>query len=444
MRLECYGGIDLGSDSRLPLVYMGYLVKKRDKTRLALPRLASRRNLMLHPLTIVTGLWGLMLGLYALHLSDLLLFPILELVPITLAIWMPFAIVTLGYALWRPRILRQGYQLNVPSRTQLAVIEKRLRLLFRFWIGAAIFETIASGGVPFVWLFTNRAKTYVDYGVPSLHGLVNSLLLALAVSRVSLYLLSGERRHLKLPLFSVFWWVALVTRGTIFFTLVESMILWLCIRPVKLQTITKIAAYAVMVVLFFGWVGDLRTGAENFRSLARPSANYPLWLPSGVLWVYIYATTPMNNLEYTRSTRQPAYDPLLPHTLAQLFPTVVRNIVYGDPDEWSGALVDPIASNVSTAYLGPLQDFGLTAVFLFSTATALISQWYWYKPDPRSLLTFAVLAQCLFFSIFFNLFLALPIIAQLGWFALILRKTGDSIVVHSSRRPQPCVLMPTP
>ena len=411
---------------------------KWDKTRLALPTLASTRNLALHPLTVATGMWGLLLGLYALHLSDLLLFPVLELVPIVLAIWMPFAIVALGYAIWRPRILRRGYKLNLPSRTQLAVIEKRLRLLYRFWIGAAIFETIASGGVPLVWLFTNPEKTYVDYGVPSLHGFVNSLLLALAVSRVSLYLLSGERRHLRLPLFSLFWWIVLVTRGTIFFTLAESSILWLCIRPVKLKTITKIAAYGVIVVLCFGWVGDLRTGADNFRGLARPSANYPLWLPSGVLWVYIYATTPINNLQYTRSSRQPENNPLLPHTLALLLPTVVRNIVYEDPDELSGALVDPIASNVSTAYLGPLQDFGLTAVFLFSMVTALLCQWFWYKPDPRSLLTFAVLAQCLIFSIFFDLFLSLPIIAQVGWFALIFRKTGDGIVVPPSRYPQSC------
>ena len=416
---------------------------RQDEMKLASVRLAPRRNLTLHPLIIVTGLWGVLLGLYALHLSDLLLFPVVELAPVALAVWMPFAIVALGYALWRPRILRQGYQLNIPSRTQLAVIEKRLRLLFRVWIGAAIFETIVSGGVPFIWLFTDRSKTYMSYGVPSLHGLVNSLLMALIVSRVSLYLLSGERRHLKLPLLSVFWWVALVTRGTIFFILAESTILWLCIRPVKLKTIMKIAASAVVVVLFFGWVGDLRTGAENFRALARPSANYPLWLPSGVLWVYIYATTPVNNLEFTRSTRKPSYNPLLPHTFAGLLPTVVRKIVYEDPEELSGALVDAVASNVSTAYLGPLEDFGLPAVFLFSMATALCTQWYWYKPDPRSLLTFAVLTQCLLFSIFFDLFLALPMIAQIGWFAVILRKTGDGIVVHSSRRPQPYALMPT-
>jgi oligosaccharide repeat unit polymerase len=406
---------------------------KREKTRVAMPTLAPRRNLALHPLTIATGIWGVLLGLYALHLSELLLFPILQLVPIALAIWSPFAIVAIGYALWRPRPLRQGFKLTVLSPTQLAVIEKRLRLLLRFWIVAAIFETLASGGFPIVWLFTNPEKTYFDYGISSLHGVVNSLLLALSLSRVGLYLLSRERRHLRLPLFSIVWWIALVTRGTLLTSLAECLVLWLCIRPVKLKTIARIVAYSGLVVLLFGWVGDLRTGAEGFRALARPSANYPQWLPSGVLWVYIYATTPLNNLAYTKLSREPEENPLLPHTLAQLFPTVVRNYVYEDAARvLAGDMVDATVSNVSTAYLGPLQDFGLPAVFLFSMVTAILCQWYWYKSDLRSLLIFAVLAQCLIFSILFDLFLSLPIIAQVCWFALIFRKKGRSAAI---RRP---------
>lgn len=174
---------------------------KWEKTRVAMPTLALKRNVMLHPLIVATSIWGVLLGLYTLHLSELLLFPVLELVPLALAIWTPFAIVALGYALWRPRILRQGYKPSVPGRAQLAVIEKRLRLLFRFWMVAAVFETLVSGGFPIVWLYTNRVKTYADYGVPSLHGLVNSLLLALALSRVGLYLFTKERRHLRVPLF---------------------------------------------------------------------------------------------------------------------------------------------------------------------------------------------------------------------------------------------------
>ena len=397
---------------------------KRGKTGVAISTLAPRRNVVLHPLAVITGIWGLLLGLYALHLSELLLFPFVDLIPIALAIWSPFAIVAVGCTLWRPRALRQGYRLTAFSQAQLAVIEKRLGLLFGFWLAAAIFETFASRGVPIVWLFTNPAKTYKDYGVPSLHGLVISLLLALTLSSVGLYLSSGERRHLRLLLYSIVWWIVSVARGPLLSSLAECSVLWLCIRPVNMKTIGRMTAYGVLVVLAFGWVGDLRTGADKFRELARPSANYPQWLPSGVLWAYIYVTTPLNNLVYQSLSEEPEENPLLPHTLWQVFPTVVRDYVYKDVR--GEDLVDAVVSNVSTAYAGPLHDFGLPGVFLFSTVAALLCQWYWYKPDLRSVLAFAVLAQCLVFSVFFDLFLSLPVITQLGWIALIFRKTGEN------------------
>jgi oligosaccharide repeat unit polymerase len=399
---------------------------KRGMTGVTMPTLAAKRNAMLHPLTIATIMWGALLGLYALHFSNLLLFRILDLVPIALAIWTPFAIVALGYALWRPRILRHRYKLKALGATQLAVIEKRLKLLFRFWVVTEIFETFISGGLPITWLFTNVGKTYKDYGIPSLHGMANSLIMALALARVGLYLFSGEKRHLRVPLFSIVWWMVVIARGPLISSLLECSVLWLCIRPTNWKTIARIAVYSMLVVLSFGWVGDLRTGADTFRELARPSANYPQWLPSGILWAYIYATTPFNNLVYQESYREPLDNPLFPHTFAPVLPTVVRNYLVGEDAGDQSAVVDAVVSNVSTAYAGPLEDFGLPAVFLFSTVVAIFCQWFWYKPDFRSVLIFGVLAQCLVFSVFFNLFLSLPFITQVGWIALIFRRTGRS------------------
>ncbi len=400
------------------------------KGRLPTPVLASKRSLLVHPLIIATGLWGVLMVLYALHLSYLLWFSILDLLPLALAIWTPFPLVALGFALWRPRPLRRRYKLAAPTREQMVVIETRIRFLWCFWIVAAVFETTVSGGFPIIWIFTNAAKTYFDYGLASLHGLVNSLLLALTLCRVGLYLLTGEGRHLRLPFFSIIWWIALVTRGTLFFSLVACSILLLLIRPVRTKTIGRMVAYAILTVLLFGWVGDQRSGADSFRELAQPTSHYPQWLPSGILWVYIYATTPLNNLAYSMVSRKPEENLLLPHTLSILLPTVIRNYVYGDAgvaaEEINGDLVES-HFNVSTAYSGPAQDFGLLAVFFFSLITAGACQWFWYKPDLRSQLIFAVLAQCLVFSVFYNLFLSLPMIAQIGWFAFILRRKSNNI-----------------
>jgi hypothetical protein len=305
------------------------------------------------------------------------------------------------------------------------LIERRLVFLWRLWACAAVFETVVSGGFPIVWIVTNPSKTYFDYGIPSLHGFVNSLLLAISLSRFLLYLLTGERRHLAVPAFCMVWWILLVTRGSVFFLGLECTILILRIRPLRAKLLARFAAAIVCVVLFFGWLGDIRTGAETFRELAQPTDSYPRWLPSGILWVYIYATTPLNNLYYTLKSRKPEQNLLLPHTLTTLLPTVLKKYVYGDGSVAAEALKGELIEsnfNVSTAYLGPAQDFGLSAIFLFSLITASACQWYWYKSDLRSQLIFAVLAHCLILSLFNDLFLYLPIIAQIGWFYLIFRK----------------------
>ncbi len=391
---------------------------------------ASRRSILLHPLTVTSSIWGSLMIFYALHLSNLLRFSISELAPAALAIWTPFLLVGCVSALWRPISLRRRYRPATPSPEQLVVIESRLGLLWRLWIFAAAVETVASGGFPVIWLFTNPSKTYFDYGIPSLHGLVNSLLLALTLCRFALYLLTGHNRHLRIPLFSIFWWMVLLSRGTLLFTLVEWAILLLRIRDIRAKTLSKIAAAAVLMILIFGWAGDLRSGADRFRELAQPVTSYPQWLPSGVLWVYIYATTPLNNLVYSMLSRDPEDNALLPHTLSLLLPTVVRNIVYGDAgaaaDALSGELIEQ-NFNVSTAYLGPAQDFGLPAIFFFSLITAYACQWFWYKPDLRSQLCFSVLTMCLVFSVFYDLFLSLPVITQMLWFYLILRKRGGRL-----------------
>jgi len=413
------------------------------QSRRAVSRLASKRNLLLHPLTIATGVWGTLLVFYALHLSDLLRFTTGELLPVTLAIWMPFALVAVGSSLWRPKILRRPYRLVRPGPTRLRSIERRLRICWRVWLCAAVFETLVSGGLPIVWIFTNSSKTYFDYGIPSLHGFVNSLLLSLALCRFLLYLLTGKRRHLRIPVFCMVWWILLVTRASLFFTGLECAILLLRIRPIRVTVLSRIAAAVICVVVFFGWVGDLRTGADTFRELAQPTRSYPLWLPSGILWVYIYATTPLNNLNYSLLSRTPERNPLLPHTLSILLPTVLRNYVYGDAaaagDVMTAELVES-QFNVSTAYSGPAQDFGLPAVFFFSLIMASACQWFWYKPDMRSQLVFAVLAQCLVLSLFYDLFLSLPILAEIGWFYLIFRKPrarGSPMRVHSLRLSDP-------
>jgi hypothetical protein len=248
--------------------------------------------------------------------------------------------------------------------------------------------------------------------------MVNALLLALAVTSFALYLCTGRRRHLTLPLFALVWSFILVSRGTLFVLVAECVVIYLRLRRVRWTSFVRLAALAAVLLLVFGYVGDLRSGADAFRDLAQPTPEFPDWAPSGLLWAYIYITTPMNNLLYTMHLAHPIYNPLLPNTAATLFPTIIRNMIYGQQgsvDAISGSRVVD-ALNVSTAYVSPFQDMGRLGMIGFSALSATLCEAFWRKNGFRNMFCFAVFTQALMLSLFYNLLFALPILGQLVWF----------------------------
>jgi len=199
--------------------------------------------------------------------------------------------------------------------------------------------------------------------------------------------------------------------------IIEFSILAIRIKPIKKTTIVKFIAGTIVLILAFGAIGDYRSGSSELIKLwAQPTSDYPDWLPSGVLWVYIYISTPINNLVYTSQIFRPLDDPTFPNTVSTLFPSVVRNIFYGKQfdDAQSGELVTS-AFNVSTAYIGPFQDFGSAGIVIFSITIAILCQIVWFRATLKYIIIFAVLSQCLVLSLFFNHFFYLPVISQIFW-----------------------------
>lgn len=351
-----------------------------------------------------------------------------EISRVVLVIWIPFALVAVAYSPIR-RILVTTY----PSRRsiepiQASALDRQLTTAFRIWMLITVIETIISGGIPIVWLAMGSSKTYRDFGIPSLHGLVNSLLLTISLCRFALYLLTSERRHLRVPIFIFFWSIIVVTRNMTLVALIQFIVLFVRLRPIKVGTVVRIVGVFAATILLFGVVGDYRSGSSDLiLKWAQPADNYPEWLPSGLLWGYVYAATPVNNLIYTTEISPPQNSLLFPNTAATLFPTVLRGVIYGDQlgEAQSGQLVDA-TFNVSTAYVGPYQDFGFTGIALFSGLTAIACFYFWNRYDFKSVLIFVVLSQCLILTLFWNQFLSLPIITQAFWLQFFLRRRRRS------------------
>lgn len=397
------------------------LAEKNKNTRLQ-TRWMPRRS-WIHPLVVFWSVWAITVVLYEFHLSELLIFSTSQVIRVVAWIVIPFTLTTLLYlacSSWNPLNLSAFY---LDADFRIEKLSRHLRIAFTIWAMLTIVEIFVSGGLPILWLIQGSSKTYFDFGIPSFHGLLNSLVQTIGLISFALFALTSRKRFLWMPGFVIMWSVIVVTRNMLIVMLIEFGVVWVMIRGFSKKTLARALVGLIALILAFGYIGDLRSGGvESFRGVAEPSQNYPDWLPSGVLWMYIYVATPINNLVNTVQTTHPIYDPLFPYATSQLFPTVLRKIVY-DPttvDELpSGNLVTE-ALNVSTAYLGAFRDFGMFGIACFSIILAFVAAHFWRDRSLRGSLAYAVLAQCVILSIFFNHLFYLPIITQVLWLYVFL------------------------
>ena len=378
-------------------------------------------TIALHPIIIFSTVWLGVLFLYSLQLSYILRYSTATAFLLVAKLWIPFALAIAVFTIFRTLFLRLYPGLKTVDLLNISTFRRRLHLCFSFWILVTIVETIASGGVPILWALRGSAKTYADFGIPSVHGLINSLQVSLSICYFLLYLLTRRRSYLRAPFFFLLWAIVIINRNMMLVTLIEFAALYVRLRPIRFKTMAQITAGALIFVLAFGIIGDIRQGSNALiRDLAQPTADYPDWLPSGVLWAYIYITTPINNLIYNVEVGHPLNSPLFPNTAYSLFPSIIRKEIYGNAlDEAETGSLVASAFNVSTAYVGPFQDYGMTGIGLFSIGIATSTLLFWFKNDLRGAAMFAVVTQCLVLTIFFDHYFYLPVITQLGWLWLL-------------------------
>ncbi len=384
------------------------------------PSFDTPRPWFLNPAFVFYATWLIVYFLYTLHLSNLLIYPNSTLFSLELPLlgaFLPMFLVT--------KFLPNRLYLREPHATgehALEILDRRLRFWFSVWIALTIVEVIYSGGIPILWNISQSSKTYFDFGIPTLHGLLNGLVLAISITRFATGIKFHRKLDFLLPIFTILWSLLVVTRQGVIIIVVEASVIFLLYRKLKLRRFLLLLATAVLSIVVFGISGDIRSGGTEFRVLAQPTDRYPSWLPSGFLWAYMYTTTPLNNLVNTWVNSPPSFDIKLPNTTINLIPTALHKLLGDnlDTNASSGDLVTQ-AFNVSTAYVGPFKDMGVYGIEGFSCFIGLLTGIYWRRSGTRDNLIFAVLTECLVLTIFYDHFLYLPVISQAAWIYLFFR-----------------------
>ena len=379
------------------------------------------------PFSAFTLIWSVVLFLYYLRFSDLQIYGVADIAESVWTFYLPFAASYLLVFLF-PKDRRRRMSAPSPKKQYWSdpdKLKKRVDRLFLIFIALFFFEVAIAGNIPLISMMRGAEGSHFDFGIPSLHGFV--LAFGVLISSVSylVYLKTKERKYLYYPALINLIFALLVTRKMIVISVVQISVIHFYVKGFwSLRRGVYFSTFALVVIFVFGWIGDIRTGRELFLSLANTTENYPDWLPSGFMWVYIYLVTPI--LNFTNALHlnyNYEYDWSF---LCSWFPSVMRESLgcatggagFDNYYQISGAF------NVATGYLALYDSAGYWGIGIFSALHGGVAA-YAYKTlsvDIKSVLLYVLMFQITVMLIFSNGFLNLNVIAQLPLIYLCFRR----------------------
>jgi oligosaccharide repeat unit polymerase len=290
-------------------------------------------------------------------------------------------------------------------------IKKYIKYLLLIYILIAILDVFYSRGVPIIWALTGSSRSYVDFGVPTLHGIANSIVFFLA-SLLTLLTILKVKNYKGILFALIVYQVLILSRGTIIVMTVQMLAVFLFISRMGFLKNIGIVVFLLVFVVAFGMLGDLRQGANPYYGLLTDE-----WkelfnsLPSGFLWAYIYVSSGLNNLNFNVGIIEPSYIPV--YTFAKLVPSIIYNFFSIEKVVDTFTFVNA-GLNVSTIYSAFYSDFGILSFLLVMVIQLVASNKYNLarKGNIYSLLSYVVAYQAIFLSFFIDTFFYIPFLFQ--------------------------------
>jgi oligosaccharide repeat unit polymerase len=278
------------------------------------------------------------------------------------------------------------------------ILWRFMRTLLGVWGVLWVVTIVWSGGLPVFWLLLGSGKTYVDFGVPTLTGLLNMMRAFVFSASILLYLRTSRPRYVWLPLFLLVTAVVEISRGGVLVLLAHGIGIVLLLRPLTVVGVVRLTAGAAFVVFAFGVLGEFRGTTLDTDALVGDQGWFQQ-APIGVLFAFIYLVSPLNNLYYAADTINPTYTPYF--TSETLFPTVIRTMLY--PDNAYPVELKSASFNATTFYSPLLADYGWVGAALL----VCLIQWvcaYVHVRARRGSYFYTLVYPPLFMSVLLSVF----------------------------------------
>ena len=205
--------------------------------------------------------------------------------------------------------------------------------------------------------------------------------------------------------------------------------MFLVFKQVTKVALMKLSGSFVFFLFIFSWLGSLRNvdGENDLREVFRVSSSYPEWIPIDFMWIYMYITSSINNIENVILTYPDVnFEPY--SAFFGLIPSFIRNML--EQPVTVDLVVDSF--NVSSFMPNYLSAFGVYGSLVFYFFGALVSMYVFYKYiETRRLeygFTLVILLHSISLSVFSDFFVVqvyvFQIVLQFFVFRKIMFKAG--------------------
>jgi oligosaccharide repeat unit polymerase len=377
-----------------------------------------------NPASIYCLIWGITLFLYDVELTNNIIG--LNSATISLVISSIISFFISYFIISFSTIFFNGYKINLRKNlffdyntlNHLNFFNKIVDKITLIWFFFTFLEIIKFGGIPLISVILLRQfdLDYAAFGLPTLHGLLNSLYLTIICSKFILYQSTKNKKYLYIICVLFFWPILLMSRALIIWTILEIFSVYLIFNSIKWKSIVRIFSIFLFVIVLFGYIGDNR-GDSSKNDVERFTDNFVKdenrfitdKIPTGFIWVYLYMTTPLNNVVWNINTIEPKYN--FKYTFGSLLPSIIRN----DSNLGPSLELKEDAFNVSSYFANYIKDFGLVgaSIFIFFLQLYVIII---YKSAIKfkigGMLAYSTLFNSVVMSIFFDYFFTLVTIFQ--------------------------------
>jgi hypothetical protein len=284
--------------------------------------------------------------------------------------------------------------------------------IFTTIMGGFIVEVVANRGIPLMLLVASADFAYRDFGIPVLHVAFVGFCYFFAVYWFDLYILGQGRSFLILSTVAIITSLLIVNRGAFIITLIAMIFVYVQRRGFDRRILFTFAAAAAAVLWGFGLLGDLRTkgatGESIILKIGEASDEFlNSNIPTELFWPYLYASSPLANLQLNITDRVATDSPALYAALEVLPDFISKRIVSEETMAASTPLMVTDQLTVSTMYGRSFLLMGWLGLF-FSFLYFIVISIVCLKALQRSRYFVAaagILCSLAFLSLFDNLYI---------------------------------------